>query len=255
MGAYDNLDQAIAGLKLGIDMDRVETWKAAETIAFGAPVFVYEGDDVGAYNVKQDTATITLDADLVTGNTITTTVTVDGVAQAAVATPFNTDHDTTMDDHVTNLEAGITGLDVTLTDATNNRQFTLFLKGSDLTAITSPVTGGASQAGVTMAYTTAQVFAGVALYTSKSEVDTVGTYVADETVNVLAEGQVWINTDGAVSSNTNAYVVWDATSADQGKFTATATDNYDVGCKFRSDLAAAGLALVEVRGQVKDATP
>lgn len=256
MGAYNNLDTAIAGLKIGVGFaDRVETFKAAEVIAFGSPVFVYEGDELNGYNVKQDVSTITLDADLVTSNVITTILTIDGVAQSAVASTFDTDHDTTMDNHEAALEAAFSGLAVTLTDATNNRQFTLTYKGVNMSLVTSVVTLGASQAGVTIAYTNGQVFAGVALFSQKGYVDNVGQYNQYDAMNVLSRGQLYVNTGGAVNANTDAYVVWDGTSANQKKFSGTASGNYVTNCKFRSTLAAAGLALLEVNGQNKDATP
>ena len=257
MGAYESLDTAIAGLKIGTGMSRVEgTWKAAETILFGAPVFGYAGDSLNAYNVKQDIATITLDADLVTANVITTTLTIDGVAQAAVATTFITDHDTTMTAHGDALEAAFSGLVVTYTDVTDNRQFTLTHKGVNMSLVASVVTAGGSQAGIVIAYDNGQVFLGIALFTQVAAgVDSVGYYVANDSLNILTRGQIWVLAAAAVNANTAAYVIWDGTSANQKKFTGTATDNYDVGCRFRKTTTAAGLTIVEVNGQQLDATP
>lgn len=258
MPAYGDLDKNFAGQKYGLD-SKQESWRAGEDINWGDPVFSYIDEDFSegegsVWKAKQDTSTITLDADLITDNVITTTITIDGVAQSPVATSFNTDHDTTMDDHVTDLEAAISGLTVTLTDSINNRQFTLLTKGKNIDLVTSVVTGGASQAGTTIAYTTSQVFIGVAFFTQISFKDDVGYYPENCDINVMIDGWIWVNTDDAVDSNTDAYVVW-ASGADQGKFTATATDNYDTKCRFRSTLTAAGIALIEVRGQQTDATP
>lgn len=255
MGAYESLDTAIAGLKIGTGMSRVEgTWKAAETILFGAPVFGYAGDSLNAYNVKQDIATITLDADLVTANVITTTLTIDGVAQAAVATTFITDHDTTMTAHGDALEAAFSGLVVTYTDVTDNRQFTLTYKGVNMSLVASAVTAGGSQAGVVIAYDNGQVFLGIALFTQVMG-DNGGYYVANDSLNILTRGQIWVNASAAVNANTAAYVIWDGTSANQKTFTGTSTDNYDVGCRFRKTTTVAGLVPVEVNGQKLDATP
>ncbi len=260
MGAYNDLDKSFPGLVYGTGPKEYESWRAGEIIDFGAPVFSYEGDDFSeggdgvVYNAKQDTSTITLDGDLVTSNVITTTVTVDGVAQTPVASTFITDHDTTMALHVTDLEAAITGLDVTLTDGTNNRVFDLLIKGSNINLVTSVVTAGGGQAGTTIAYTNTQVFVGVASYTSKSLTDSVGDYQLNEAINVLTIGKLYVKTAAAVDSNTDAFVEL-AIGADQGLFIATLADNYDTKCKFRSTLAAAGNALIEVRGQNRDATP
>lgn len=254
MGAYDNLDPAIAGLILGIDgRKQVDTFVAQETIEFGAPVFGYVGDDDKCWNVKRDTGIITLDADLVTANVITTTVTVDGVAQTPVATTFATDHDTTMANHKADLEAAISGLTVTLTDATNNRQFTLLKKGSNL-IVASVVTLGASQAGITITYSNGQVFLGVAGFEQVSAfVNERGSYFQYDPVNVGTYGKIWVLSSVVISSHTDAYVIWEITN--QTKFTNVASGNYDIKARFRSTNTAAGLVLLEVRGQQTDATP
>lgn len=250
MGAYETLDASIAGLKNGSmqSHEKIVTYKAAEQINFGVPVFGYAGDNLNCWNAKRDTAIALLDADLVTSNVYT--LTINGTA---VATTFNTDHDTTMDDVKSNIEAAFPSATVTLTDATNNREVTIFQEGTNFT-VTGVVTLGASQAGVTITYTTGQIFLGVSVITHSSYVGSVGYYVQYDAVNVMEYGEVYVNTDGAVNANVDAYVIWNYT-ADQGEFTATATDNYAVGCKFKSTLAAAGLAIVEVRGQQLDATP
>jgi hypothetical protein len=261
MPAYGNLDTAIAGELYGLHPRTVESWRAAEQINFGVPVFTYEGEDFSdgngsIYNVKQDTTIITLDADLVASNVITTTLTIDGVAQTPVATTFITNHDTTMTTHKNALEAAITNLAVTLTDGTNNREFTILLKGSNFTSTTSVVTLGASQAVATITYTTAQVFVGMSVITHKSLSGSVGYYEAEEAVNVLTDGWIYSATTAvAVSANTDAYVIWTGGSADQGKLTPASSGNYVTNMKFRNTLATAGLAVVEVRGQYTDATP
>ncbi len=254
MGAYNNLDPAIAGLILGINgRKQIDTFVAQEQIEFGDPVMGYEGEDNKGYNVKQDKATITLDADLVTSNVITTTITIDGVAQSAIATTFDTSHDNTMDLHEAAIEAAISGIAVTLTDGTNNRQFTLLHKGHNINLITSVVTLGASQAGVTIAYTNGQVFLGIAVFEHTSFNDSRGSYFQYDPMNVMTYGKIWVNSSIAVNAHVDAYVIWQITN--QKKFTSVSTNNYDVKCKFRSTNTAAGLVLLEVRGQQLDSTP
>jgi len=250
MSAYNKLDPAIAGLKYGSMQsgEKIVTYKAAEQINFGVPVFGYSGDNINVYNAKRDTAVSLLDADLVTSNVYT--LTINGTD---VATTFDTDHDTTMDAVKANIETAFPSATVTLTDATNNREVTIFQAGTNFT-VTGVVTLGGSQAGVTVTYTTAQVFLGVSVITHKAYTDSVGYYVQYDAVNVMEYGELYVNTAAAVNANTDAYVVWNLTS-DQGKFTATSTNNYAVGCKFKSTITAAGLAVVEVRGQQIDATP
>lgn len=256
MGDYGNMDSAFAGLLHDSAYNRNIRTRAngQERIDWGVGVFAYEGDDVNGYTVHQDIGVITLDADLVTDNVITTTLTIDGIVAAPVATTFNTDHDTTMDDHVSALETAFPGLVVTLTDGVNNREFTLFYKGKTIDEITSVVTLGASQAGITITYDNGQIFDGVSVFTQKGGKSTIGYYPQYAAVNVLERGFIWVETDGAVDSGQDAYIIWQA-GADQGKFTATETDNYETGCKFRTSRSDAGLALVEVNGIHKDATP
>lgn len=253
MGAYNNMDNAIAGLGYGISgRKEVESWRAGEDIEFGSFLFAYEGEDYSdgqgtCYKAKQDTATITLDADFVVDNTITTTITLNGVAQTPVATPWNTNHNTTMDDHKADLETAFTGLSVTLTDATTNRQFTLLYKGNTMNTITSVITGGGSQANITIVYSTSQKFIGVALFTQTGYKDTTGKYESDDAVNVLTYGQIWVLAALAVNAQEDAYVIYVPT--DQGKVTNVSSGNYDIKAKIRSNTSGAGLVLIEVRGQ------
>lgn len=94
------------------------------------------------------TGKIVFDADLVTSNEID--IVVNGTAVTTVT--FNTDHDTTMDDIVTQIEADITNSSVTL-DATdvNNRTLLVEVFGG-VSTLTAAVTLGASQAGATITY-------------------------------------------------------------------------------------------------------
>lgn len=253
MPAYNNLDEKIQGLIYGLHPRKIESWRAAEDIGFGEPVFSYNDEDYSkgqgsVWKKKVDVKTITLDADLVTSNVITTTLTIDGVAQTPVATTFDTDHDTTMDNHKADLEAAFSGLTVTLTDATNNRQFTLFYKGSNID-VASVVTLGASQAGITIASgTSPQIFIGVTVFTQKSLKDSVGYYEQDEAINVMTSGQIWVYASKAVNPNTAAYVII-AAGATQNQFTDSSSGTYDTKARFRSLTTAAGLVLLEVRGQ------
>jgi len=72
-------------------------------------------------------------------------------------------------------------------------------------------------------------------------------------MNVMTYGKIWVLASVAVNAHTDAYVIWLPTN--QTKFTNVSTNNYDVKCRFLSTIAAAGLVLVEVRGQQTDATP
>lgn len=260
MAIYGRMEEAIAGLPYGIGFSYdVKTYKAGEQIEYGSPVFGYEGNDIDCYKAKRDTLILTLDADLVTSNVCTLTLQSikNGVTQdEIIAETFDTDHDTTMDNIVAAIEAEYTNATVTLTDGVNNRQITIFEEGANWTG-SGVVTLGASQATITATYTTAQVFLGIARYTTiNAYISSTGYYVYGDPVNVQITGEIWINTQAAVSSHTAAYVIYSyVTPANQGLFTGTATNNYDTGCKFTSTNTAAGLARVEINGQNRDATP
>jgi len=246
MGAYSDMDVAIAGLIADVgDVRRVESWSAAEQIAFGAPLFAYAGGDTNSekkvYNLKSDVAKIVWDADFVTSNTID--ITVNGVAASQVT--FTTDHDTTMGLVLAAVTA-LSGVDASL-DASDANNRTLYIRtvGLDCTA-TEAVAAGASQADGTITAQTDQVFVGIAAFVQKNT-ETAGQsrYETDEAVSALYRGIIWSNSGVAVNSETTAYLalstaLWSATSTD-----------LDVDAKYRSSTTAAGLVKVEVEGQKK----
>lgn len=254
MADYGNQETPFAGMVHDIKFGHDRTRKCAEElINWGIPIFSYPGDDINGYTVRQDVGVILLDADLVVDNTITTTLTIDGVAQTPVATVWNATHDDTMDDHKNDLEAAFENLTVTLTDGTNNREFTLLLKGENITDLTSVVTGGASQAGTTITYSNGQIFQGFARFTQQGDTE-VGSYYENEAMNVRERGFIWVDASLAVQDGDDVYVIWQ-TGANQGKVTNVATDNYETGCKFRGNTTGAGPVLVEVNGINTDTTP
>jgi len=108
------------------------------------------------FEVDDLKGTITFDADLVTSNVVNGRV--NGVAISAVT--FGTDHDTTMDLLVAALEALDSVDSVSLTDATNNRQLTVYAADPSEIFVLSDwaVTAGAGQAGVTVATDTNNVY-------------------------------------------------------------------------------------------------
>ncbi|MCK4820766.1 hypothetical protein KA005_33685, partial [bacterium] len=143
MSEYDYIDQAMPGLLHGLDNQIEGGWasKPVAGIEFGRPVFGYAGDEKALYTFKNDVGKIVFDADFVTLNSII--ITVNGVDTAAVV--FNTDHDTTMDDLVTQIEADIANSTVTLDPGdVNNRTLLLEVFGG-ISALEAVVTLGASQ--------------------------------------------------------------------------------------------------------------
>lgn len=94
--------------------------------------------------------TITLDADLITGNTIAATVNGSAVAQA-----FDTSHLNTMNAFAAAIDA-VEGVASAVVGGVGNRIITVTAEpGYELSITGASVSGGASQAGVTLATTTA----------------------------------------------------------------------------------------------------
>ena len=262
MGAYDKPEEAIAGLQYGAnisDKDVISRYAVVDDISPGDPLFSYAGDNTNCYQAARDTLILTFSADLVALNvtTLTLSAITNGVDDAnIIAETFDTDHDTTMDNIVDAIETAYPYATVTLTDAVNNRQITIFQEGANWTG-SGVVTLGASQATITPTYTTAQIFIGVAVLNQICTNTTRGIYPQGFMVDVLNEGKIYVNTTVAVDANTDAYAIWSYTTpANQGKFTnVSTTGNYETGCRFLTSTTGAGLAAIEVNKQHTDSTP
>lgn len=67
-------------------------------------------------------------------------------------------------------------------------------------------------------------------------------YAEFDGVSVLRAGRIWVQVDGAVAVNAQAY--WDVAA---GAFNATASDNFIVtGGRFVTSTSGAGLAILEI---------
>lgn len=246
MSAYNDMDVAVAGLLADSGNRRVESWAAAEQIAFGAPLFAYQGGDSESekkvYNLKSDVAKIVWDADFVTSNTIDLKVNGTSITQVT----FATDHDTTITavrDAITALSGVEAALDP---DDSNNRTIYVRTEGTDCAVTEVTVASGASQASETITAQTSQVFVGIAMFVQKNTATAnQSRYETNETVSSLYEGIIWGNAGAAVNSEDDAYI-----ALSTGLFSATTTD-LSTNCKFRSTTTAAGLVKIEVNGQKK----
>jgi len=235
MSAYDYIDTARAGLLSDLDNQIEGGWaaKPAAGIEFGYPVFGYVGDKVSAYTYLNDVGKIVFDADFEASNSII--ITVNTVDTTPVV--YATSHDNTMDLVLAAINA-LDGVEAVLdADDTDNRTFYILVKGATA-AVAEAVTGGSGQPDGTITYTTGQVYIGMAVMTQNSA----GLYEQYDAVNVLVKGKVWAQSNTAAAANMPAYVASNGKVANAGGATTA---------KFRSNLAAAGLALVETDGQVQ----
>lgn len=244
MGAYSTLDMALPGLQCGLDI-KATTGIAKEAIAFGKAVFGFAGVQDEVYAAHFDRSTLTLAGDLVADNVYT--VTINGID---VAVTYGDSHAATMTALIAaiNAKAEVVALGISAAAGANNRVIVLTCKGRDITA-TGAVTLGLGQVAVTVVADTWAKFLGVALFTQKST-KTVGagasSYLAQESVNILERGALWVPAAAAVKDKEPAYAIYAATN--QGQFTNSSSGTYDTGCFFRSNRNSQNLAVLEVRG-------
>ena len=245
MGAYGNPDAAIAGMIVGVPND-VESAIAKEDIAYGSPVYGPVGVENAAYGPHKDKATTLLSADLVTSNVITTVIN-----SISVASTFATDHATTMTAHIAaiNAKAELIALGITAVAGATNRGIAISAPaGLDL-VVTQAVTLGGSQATATITYGTNLKFLGAAAFVQNGGKDWgAGTakWKTGMSVNIVADGTLWVPVESTVADKDPAYAVIGGTGT-LGKFNDVSTNNYDIGSFFRSNVNN-GLAILEVRG-------
>lgn len=226
---------AMAGMKADAGFDRVESFTADGAIPFGRGV-AYEAGNVEKVRLPaKDIATLLYDGDFVTSNKINGTV--NGVAWTEV--DFDTDQATTL----AALIAAVDAMDGVSATAGAARTVVIEMDNGEAITVTTVVTGGASQATGTPTYSGDDIFRGISLQTHKEQnAAGVVQYADKETVSTARQGVFWIETSKAVTADSDAYVLKDGT----GKFTDASSGNLATGGKFRSTVAAAGLAKVEV---------
>lgn len=233
MPEYGYIDEGLPGLLYGLDNQVEGGYSAAVELEFGRPVFVYPGDEKSLYPFLQDTVKSVYSVDLVTGNLID--INVNGADMVQV--PFNTDHDTTMDDIITALN-NMTGVDAVLdADDANNRTLIIRTKGATA-VVTNVVTGGAGQPTVTNTSTTAQIFVGITARTANAP----GVYEVKDAVNVLIDGYVWGTTNLEVKAHTPAYVATGGTLSD--------STGIAIGGRYFTNGATSGLVVCQVTGKL-----
>jgi hypothetical protein len=236
MGAYGNIDNAVAGLKDGL-YSRVASRVAAEAIPLGYPIFTLKGETESCGLLNNDESAVLFDADFVASNVISVTVSRPGpigeTVQETVQVTFDTDQATTLAALVAALDA-LDGIDAAGTGA---REVTLNSDDGAAIAVSGvTVTGGVSQAGstVTPANSGDQVFAGVSLLTHNTPVP----YEAGKMVNILHEGAIWVYCATSCSAGNDVYYNSSGEFANAGTAIANAV--------FETNLSAAGLAKITI---------
>ena len=243
MGAYGNPDAAIAGMIVGVP-NVVESAIAKEDIAYGSPVFGAVGVENKAYGPHKDKATVTYVADAVSTSVITTVR--NGIS---VANTWATDHAALMTAHIAaiNAKAELIALGITATASTSRIFVVQAPAGLDITVTSAITVAGAATATITAG--TACKFLGAAAFIQNGGktwgAGTAG-WKTGMSVNIVADGTLWVPVESTVADKDPAYAVIGGTGT-LGKFNDVSTNNYDIGSFFRSNVDN-GLAILEVRG-------
>lgn len=247
MALYGYQDSARAGGLFGDEHDFQEK-PAAQSIDFGAPVFVYEGDTKG-YKAHRNKATGLWAGDFVTSNVIVVTVGIDGATPITVdAVNFTSNQATTRTALVAaiNANASLVALGVTAAVGTGTRDVVITAaKGTTVTAFTSSITGGTAQEAMTVTYSTTAKFGGVAVLDTSVPL---GYYSQYDSISLATCGQVVVPVPSGGSGYINkaAYVIH-VPGTDYQKFTDVSTNNYDANAYFTTN-PVSGLAVVQIRG-------
>ena len=147
-----------------------------------------------------------------------------------------------------------------LIDGLNKEIETFIVQEDDTFDFGDPVfaeEGGGNLAELGDDSNSALVFAGVAIISQRSFVESQSEYPEFDSVNVLSKGRVWVKVVEGLSGITNkpAYVIVDSADGDYGEFTDV-DSNYGTGGWFRSEPITVGsdtLAIIEVQGLNKEA--
>tara|TARA_R110000868_G_scaffold402722_1_gene679352 strand:- start:309 stop:1097 length:789 start_codon:yes stop_codon:yes gene_type:complete len=204
---------------------------------------------------RSNQATIVLDADLVTSNSVACSVVINGTTTALTATVFATSHLVSMQAIDTKLEA-VTGIASATVGGANNRTITIvFSPEYDGYVSVFTVTLGASQAVATLANTESGSFYGIAAQSAKQlTADGVSLYEDNETASVARVNYIDVYSDDALAIGDSVYVrFFEESAADKkrGMIMGSAGSS-PVKAKIWSDVevvsacAAGGLATLRI---------
>jgi hypothetical protein len=196
-----------------------------------------------AYGPHKDKATVTYVADAVSTSVITTVI--NGIS---VANTWATDHAALMTAHIAaiNAKAELIALGITATASTTRIFILQAPAGVDLTVTSAITVAGAATGAIT--YGTACKFLGAAVFVQNGGKDWgAGTakWKTGMSVNILADGTLWVPAESTVADKDAAYAVLGG-SGTIGNFTDVSTNNYDIGTFFRGNVTG-GLAILAVR--------
>lgn len=246
---YQNyFDVGRKGQVATLEDSNIKTRNAEQVIEFGRAVVKGGWAGVGVKNIFKSKASLTFDADFVTGNTIDLDVNSVAISQVT----FTTDHATTFAAVISAIDA-LTGISAV---AGTGREILITVDNaiSNITVSNVVVAGGASQAGSTIVYSSVDTFEGIAAL-RHGEPATIGgddKYQINDSVNVLTKGVIYVEVVATVAYGDSVYVYNDKSNeSNQGQFTNASSGNLLVSsARFISDATGTtgspGLAKVEI---------
>jgi hypothetical protein len=259
MPEYGNIDQALAGMQVGI-MARIDSRIAQETIGFGAPVMGYNGVDDKCYAAHQDQSTFTIDKPLATGDSIT--LTINGTA-FTIAYASSSDATMLAAKNAINASAPMIALGIvaSLTGSSSYLTITLKAMGLDIVAVATYDAGGHSVT-VTTPYSNWANFLGVSLFAQRGGRDygagmsasnpaasggSAG-YLIYDAVNIMNFGRVWVPISSTGNDLDNPVYLIYTPGATQNTFTTSSSGNKSTGGFLMANNTTQGLSILDVRG-------
>jgi len=177
-----------------------------------------DADETQFSNLYSNQATIVLDADLVTSNSVACSIVVNGVTTALTATVFASSHLATMQAIETKLEAVDGILSATVGGASNRTITILADPETDIYVSVFTVTLGASQAVATLANTCTLTIMGPSVQEELAP-QSDGSVIFEDTeaVGALRKGNIAIQADGSIAASGTVYVRFYEESASNKK--------------------------------------
>lgn len=246
---YQNyLDVGQKGQVATLEDSNIKTRNAKQAIEFGRAVVKGITGGVDVKNIFKSKASLTFDADFVSGNIIN--LNVNGIATSQVT--FATSHAATLATLIAAIDA-LTGISA---EVGTGREILITVDNaaSNISISDVVVAGGASQAGSTIVYSSVDTFEGIAALRHGQPVTIGGDdkYQINDAVNLLTKGIIFVEVVATVAYGDSVYVYNDKSNeSNQGQFTNASSGNLAVSsAKFVS--AATGttgspaLAKVEI---------
>lgn len=215
----------------------IRTYPTLKALEFGL-VASYDSASGKVKPFENNITRIQFSAVIVTDNVIN--MEINGVAITPV--PFNTNNATSLADLATEIESN-EDVESAVADASNNR-VNVYKKptsNSTIAVTNAAVTGGASQANVTISNLTDEQIIGIAVHEHKAPINGLVRYEADDAAGIMVQGAIWGQTNTNVTVEGKVYAI--PTSA---KMTSGTNNTLIKNAQFRKYKTGDEIAVVQV---------